>query len=82
MNPWGTPIGNRFPPQLGYGLSAFNGDGILKPFAKAGMREDGSERYGVGMSLTNGPVSLNLERTYRFTGETDSMIGLDATFEW
>ena len=80
------PLGNtnreQISAQLGYGLSAFNGDGILKPFAKAGMREDGSERYGVGMSLTNGPVSLNLERTYRFTGETDSMIGLDATFEW
>ncbi len=77
-----TPRG-RVTAELGYGLPAFGGRGLLTPYAGADLAQGTGRTYRVGVrSLLNANATLSLEGARRETGqgEPDTRIGLQVSF--
>ena len=77
-----TPRG-RVTAELGYGLPAFGGRGLLTPYAGADLTQGTGRTYRVGVrSLLNANATLSLEGARRETGQgqPDTRIGLQVSF--
>ncbi len=77
-----TPRG-RVTAELGYGLPAFGGRGLLTPYAGTDLAQGTGRTYRVGIrSLLGANATLSLEGARRETGQgqPDTRIGLQASF--
>ena len=79
----GTTPRGRVTAELGYGLPAFGGRGLLTPYAGADLTQGTGRTYRAGVrSLLDATATLSLEGARRETGRgvPDTRIGLQASF--
>ena len=76
---------DRLEAELGYGLPAFGGYGVLTPYGGLSLSDGGARRYRLGTRLEIGPsLSLGLEgeRGESAGAEPEHAVGLQIRATW
>ncbi len=79
-----APVG-RIDAELGYGLAALDGAGLVTPYSGAALADDGARRYRLGGRFGLGAgLALSLEASRRESGSdmADHGIGLRGALRW
>ncbi len=78
-----APVG-RIEAELGWGVAALGGAGVLTPYGGAALADDGDRRYRLGGRLRVGRASLSLEsnRWERPSGAPEHGVFLRAALRW
>ncbi len=79
-----APVG-RIEAELGYGLAALDGVGVVTPYSGAALADDGVRRYRLGGRFGLGAgLALSLEASRRESGSdmADHGIGLRGALRW
>ena len=80
-----APAAGRLDAELGYGLSALRGQGILTPYARLALAEGDGQSWHLGTRLAlNSSLNLSLEGSRRERADSDIAhdIALHATVPW